>query len=259
MVGTTCDPLATTDTTCAPVGLFCQGVNISDGGVIGSCVLPGDAMTCQTTVGCAPGMFCKSGVFGTGNACVQGCTQTSDCQDIRKNCVPALISTTQAGCFYNACGPGSNSDGGSINGTDLYSPCNAQDAGDGTCVPFAAGASAVGLCEQSGSTALNQPCALQRNDAGVGLCGVGAACIELNVSNSGNFMLFTGCLPLCTTAAPAAPDGGPGCDSTATCFAVFNMEPFGACFESCDLANPMCPSPLVCLNTGAATGICGPG
>jgi hypothetical protein len=251
-VGTSCDATATPDATCAPFGLACKGVNVSDGGIVGTCILPVDQNTCLASVGCAPGFFCVAGVFATGTTCVQSCQQSSECGNPIEACVSGVIATNDAGCVLNACGPGSSP----ANGSGYYSPpCNAQATGDGTCLPFT---STQAFCEQDGTVALNQPCGLQRNGA-VGLCQSGSTCVTLNVSNGGVFALKSACLAPCAFAAPAWSDGGPVCDATSICENVFGF-PFGACFETCVLANPTCPSPLVCLNVGTPpNGICGPG
>jgi hypothetical protein len=252
-----CDPTVN-DTICAPTGYFCQSINLSDGGIAGTCVLPGDQDFCLDSLGCAPGFFCVPYGGGPSKDCVQGCTQSSDCTDVYKHCVPQLISASQAGCAFNLCGPGSNfADGGSINGTDFNSPCDSNATSDGTCIPFfTTDPPTEGRCAQGGTIAQNEPCSLVRGDAGIGNCVVGDLCVILNVNVGGVFQNFSACLPVCSTDRKL--DGGPFCDSTARCTSF--TDEGAACFENCLLSNPTCPSPLVCLNIGDPTnGICGPG
>jgi hypothetical protein len=247
-IGTPCDPTAFTDTVCVPSGLVCLGAILPDGGVTGSCVLPGDQSACLASVGCASGFSCVAGVFDTGTTCVQQCAHTSDCQSAIKICVPQLISASQAGCGFAGCG------------TDYYAICDAAGTADGTCIPFIFGETTVlGLCVQGGSVAENQSCATQRGSA-PGLCQPGTVCVQLTVSNGGAPVTASACRPACTVALPAAADGGPGCDSQSSCGNVFEGQTYGACFANCVLATPSCPTPLVCLSLGDPTnGICGPG
>jgi hypothetical protein len=252
-VGTPCDATVT-DTTCAPFGLFCQGVLISDGGFPGTCVLPIEQVACLPAVGCEPGFFCVAGVFAGGSFCVQSCQQSSDCQSLVNSCVPHVIAPNDAGCVPNVCGPGSTP----ANGTGYYSPCNGQATNDGICLPVS---STQAYCRQGGTVALNQPCSSTRVDGGGDLCQVGTTCVTLKINKAGVFGLYSACLAPCPIAPPTWSDGGPVCDSTSTCVQVFPTGlPTGFCFEKCLRASPSCPTPLVCLNTGDPTnGICGPG
>jgi hypothetical protein len=254
-VGTPCDATVT-DTTCAPFGLFCQGTLISDGGFPATCVLPIDQVPCLPEVGCAPSFFCVAGVFSNTHNCVQGCQSSTDCGNLIENCVPTVIAPDDAGCVLNACGPGSNPP----NGTGFYSPCSVDQGGasDSTCLPFS---TSQAFCSAGGIVPLNQPCIESRVDGGGDVCVQGTTCVALNVSNhQGVFYTASACLAPCPAAAPFWSDGGPGCAGNSTCEAVFNGLSFGACFQNCVLANPNCPSPLVCLNIGNPTnGICGPG
>jgi len=247
-VGTPCDPTAFTDAICAPSGLYCLGGTLADGGVAGSCVLPGDQSPCIASVGCAPGFSCVAGVFDTGTTCVQQCSHSSDCQSVLKICVPQLISASQAGCGFAGCGG------------SYYTLCDAQGMGDGTCIPFIfAQTTVLGLCVQGGSLALNQPCAAERGSA-PGLCQPGTVCVQFSVSTGGSPTMASACRPVCTVAYPPAADGGPGCDSQSSCANIFNGQTYGACFANCVLASPSCPTPLVCLSLGDPTnGVCGPG
>jgi hypothetical protein len=260
-VGLDCDPNAATDGTCVPRGLQCDGVNLPDGGQAGTCQLPGDQASCTTSVGCRTGYSCVAGVFGSGTTCVQQCTHTSDCSSPFKSCAAGLISSTQAGCYFNACGPGSNSDGGVANGSDFYASCDAQASADGTCVPYTvSGTSAAGFCVQAGNVLANQPCGNTRDGTDAGLCGIGEICVALNINENGVFKDATACLPLCTVNPPESADGGPVCASNALCEAIYSGEPFGACFQTCLIASPTCPPPLGCLsiNGDPTNGVCGP-
>jgi hypothetical protein len=173
--------------------------------------------------------------------------------------VPGLISSSQAGCFFNPCGPGSLADGGVANGSDFYAACNAQASSDGNCLPFTVAQNTVaGFCEQAGGVVQNSPCGTTRGDAG-GLCQNGAICVVLNIDANGTFMEGSACLPVCAVGAPMTPDGGPGCATGSSCIPIFNGQVFGACFQTCVIATPNCPSPLVCLSIGDPTnGVCGP-
>jgi hypothetical protein len=261
MIGTSCDPTAMPDPVCVPSGLACQSMDLPDGGLGGTCVIPGDERPCIASVGCAQGFSCVARVFDTGTTCVQQCTQSSDCQSPFKVCQPQLISATQAGCYFDVCGPGSMPDGGMTNGSDFYALCNAQGTADGTCIPFVVSQGPPGSCLQGGSIAQNQPCGTRRGDGGPGLCQVGQVCVVLNINFGGSYVDASACLPVCTVASPSSADGGPGCASGTSCINIFanNSEPFGACFQPCAIANPNCPTPLVCLNVGDPTnGLCGP-
>jgi hypothetical protein len=252
VVGTPCDPASTTDTdtTCVPYGLVCQPVVISDGGIIASCVLPGDQDACLPDAGCISGFSCVPGVFAMGPTCVQQCTHSTDCQSVIKICVPQLISSSQAGCGFTGCG----------SGVDYYATCSATGSADGTCIPFMLTATDfTGLCVQGGSLGENQPCASQRGTA-PGLCQPGLVCVQLTVSNGGAPTTASACRPVCNASYPPAPDGGPGCDSQSVCAGLFQDESYGACMQTCVIANPSCPPPFVCLGFGDQnTGICGPG
>jgi hypothetical protein len=251
-LGTSCDPTAFTDTVCAPNGYVCQGSVLPDGGVTGSCMLPGDQNACLTTVGCSPGFSCVPMVFDTGPTCVQQCKQSSDCTSAVKICEPQIISSTQSGCVFAGCGMG----------VDYYSVCNAEGTGDGTCIPFIFNETTVlGLCIQGGSIGLNQSCA---SDRGVspGLCQPGSVCVQFTVSSGGAPVMASACRPFCTASPPPAADGGPGCDSQSSCANIFTDVTYGACFQNCTIGQPNnCPAPLVCLDLGGGnnTGGCGPG
>jgi hypothetical protein len=248
VVGTVCDPNASPDTVCEPFGLFCDGAILPDGGVTGSCVLPGDQSPCLESVGCTAGFSCVANVFAAGTTCVQQCTHSSDCQSVLKICVPQLISASQAGCGFAGCG------------SNYYATCDAQGMADGTCIPFIFNGTTVqGICVQGGSLGLNAPCAAQRGTA-PGLCSPGNVCVQLYVSSGGPPMAVSACRPVCTVTGPPAPDGGPGCDSQSACTNIFQDQTYGACFETCSIADPSCPSPLVCFSLGDPNnGICGPG
>jgi hypothetical protein len=248
MPGTTCDPTALAETVCEPSGYVCIGVALADGGVTGSCALPGDQNPCLAGVGCAAGFSCVAGVFGTGTNCVQQCHQSSDCTSAVKICVPQLISPSQAGCGFTGCG------------MDYYSVCDAQGTADGTCIPFIFGESTVlGLCVQGGSLTENQSCASQRGTA-PGLCAPGTVCVQFTVSSGGAPLMVSACRPFCSVSGPAAADGGPGCDSQSSCANIFQDVTYGACFQNCVIAENNCPAPLVCLSFGDPNnGGCGPG
>jgi hypothetical protein len=259
LVGTPCDPTASPDPVCVPSGLACQSMDLSDGGLGGICVIPGDESPCIPSVGCAAGFSCVARVFADGTTCVQRCSQSSDCQSPFKVCQPQLISPTQPGCYFDACGPGSSPDGGMTNGRDFYALCDAEGTADGTCIPFNVSQGAPGSCQQGGSVAQNEPCGARRGDGGLGLCETGQVCVVLNINVNGTFTDASACLPVCSVGSPSSADGGPGCASGTSCINLFTAEPFGACLQPCAIANPDCPPPLVCLNVGDPTnGLCGP-
>jgi hypothetical protein len=250
-VGTPCVPTASPDTVCAPVGLFCQAHLLLDGGTVGLCALPIDQSACLPSVGCATGFFCVPGVFGHVHGCVQACQQSSDCTALAESCVSGAIAPNDAGCLLNFCGPGSNP----ANGNAYYTSCNAQGVGEGTCYPLPPYG---GVCVQGGSIALNQPCDQNRGGL-LGMCRIGDICTVLDVTISGETLPYSACLPACSVRPPTAPDGGPGCDAGSVCKPFGPGLAFGICWQTCKLANPVCPYPLGCINMGdPINGVCGP-
>jgi hypothetical protein len=154
--------------------------------------LANDGKACFANGDCGCPLFCaKDG--GLVGQCERRCNGTSDCPLADTRCKDGICST-------NYCG--GDAGNGHFNG-----PCNALDAGDGTCVPNArmVGGSIItfGSCVQNGCTVGNCRLDAKRTE-GFALCAAGMACI-------GQLPVPGVCYLLCD------PDAGPACGAMQTC------------------------------------------
>jgi hypothetical protein len=227
MIGTPCDPNATTDTICAPAGYFCDTTT-------SQCIFPPElAAPCLASVGCATGFTCTSGFGqgGTTSLCCQDCTTTSGCKTDWTACGMAGGNNV---CLPNAC-------------TTAYMACNAAGTNDGTCFPIFGDTSL--FCEQAGASAANQPCTNTRGGS-PDLCVAGDVCVTFGTGATPPSACLTAC-------ASASPPTGPACSTGFICASISGATgTFGACLQTCTTD---CPSPLTCQNFGGAIGMaCAP-
>ncbi|MHB1844843.1 MAG: hypothetical protein ACYCWW_08435 [Deltaproteobacteria bacterium] len=194
-LGRPCDG-GPTDEYCSVWHLVCAPATASDPA---SCALPGEFAACAKDLGCAPGYGCEGPFPGPppNFVCLQACAQTADCRDPDDICYPESLGRF---CLPNGCGPGSAPDGGALNGTTFFAPCDALDAGDGRCVPYPSGGQVYGVCLASGAAPDGGVCSVGRWDGGEGaLCAAGLGC---SARDGGPGI----CAPLCDPSA----DGGCG-------------------------------------------------
>ncbi len=168
------------------------------------CGPPGEFAACEKSLGCAAGLSCVGPFPGPppNVVCLQGCARTADCRDPDDVCWATSFGEE---CLPNGCGPGSAADGGSLNGTAFFAPCDAEDAGDGRCVPYSSAGAIYGVCLASGATPDGGRCTTDRGAAGDGtLCAAGLGCAA---PDGGGGI----CAPLCD------PDAGSPCGAGQRC------------------------------------------
>ncbi len=192
-----------------------------DGGV-GHCEPPGEFQPCATQFGCSGSQLRCIGPFSgspPNDFCYQPCELTTDCTDPDTICVPSGLPSGSI-CIPNECGPGSGTDGGSLNGTVFFAPCDSLDAGDGTCIPyFSEDAGPFGVCQGAGPVVDGGACEIDRSTVAL-LCQVGFGCNQPVPGSPGD------CAPLCDPLDA----GGPVCARTLSCevepgFSVGLCEP----------------------------------
>jgi len=204
-----CSPKPPLGQACDPADAsFCtvwEFVCVSDGGS-GVCSLPGEFASCDPSFGCAAPYGCH-GPFPDVSPpyfCVATCAHTADCPDPDTIC-GSSIQPPGSFCMPDACGPGSAADGGSANGTAFFAPCDVEDTGDGTCVPYPyVDAGVFGVCQAGGPAADGGACETDRTGAAP-LCQVGLGCAQPGAGPGS-------CAPLCNPV-----DGGPSCPSDQRC------------------------------------------
>ena len=157
----------------------------------------GEYGSCTTSADCACPTLCTGdGQGDAGSVCLYPCRTTADCTSPTEICDGLF-------CQPNSCGPGALADGGSANG-NFDGPCNAADAGDGTCVPMSLFGFNFGSCTQNGSSTSACDSAAGRQQPSL-LCAAGMNCFA-NLPDGGTQGV---CLSLCdpTAATPSCPQG----------------------------------------------------
>ncbi len=252
-LGTPCSPTNQPDTCQQTYGLAClESPNyfgdIEDGGEGGTCALPGELQGCLTSVGCAdPSLSCTV-ITGTAeSACVRGCATSAGCPVPYTTCQGLGGPQGAPICFYNFCvAPAPLAQPGSY-----YGPCNASQAGQGTCVPIEnLQLGVVGLCLEAGAGQDGGACGTFRD---AGTCGVGLACDQLLFGPGGGI-----CREICAFTG----DAGPTCPGTQACsnassLGVPSAIDWGVCMNPCGLGHA-CPQGEQCYAPGGAAGLCFP-
>jgi hypothetical protein len=252
LIGMPCDPTVAPDSMCAPSYYFCQSFPLPDGGVAGSCQLPGEMIECSTSVGCAANdggqeLDCTPG-FTEGNTtvnlCVYSCSITADCPSLWTSCVP--FSSSKSVCFSNNCagtaGP-------------FFVACNSGGSNDGQCLPSVAypnppSSDPYGICVGGGTALLDGPCSPVRTDAGLSeICPIGGLCQVGADGGSACFQISDAyCGPTNTAVFPSSPPPP-----------IFSGPPsWFLCLHDCDGGGSICPTGQACMpvDAGANSFVC---
>jgi hypothetical protein len=242
-----CVPGAIPDT-CAALGLVCHG-NFG----VGSCGPPQELDPCDPDAGCATSdlscdlLFTSSGIY----LCLRSCNSTGDCVNPTTSCFNDVAAGGTI-CFYNVCGPDWPLPFPPLSGSSYYAPCNAQGAGDGTCLPVESQLGTVGICLQGGPVTSGGACVEQRTDGGGDqLCASGTLCAAANGAYA--------CNPICAASANGSLDGGgPSCASGSVCANVLNASfDFGQCLTSCN-GSGTCAGSSTCVPLSLTQSVCYP-
>lgn len=193
-------PAPETDS-CRDYGRVCatesDGPPFGEPWTVATCELPGELDECLPTIGCQEGLNCV-GVQSDGyGLCLQPCTSTNDCDDIRFTCVDPIYNIGNH-CYYNFC---ADSQAGPVR-EGFFQPCDAGEGPtSGSCIPLRGTTDSIGICFLNGTSddGSCDPDANRGSDK-ADLCPANQLCAGVMPDPEDPEKMVGGCLSLCNAA-----------------------------------------------------------